>query len=194
MPSFEHVTLHTERLLLRPLRSSDAEALFAIFSDPKVMRYWNTVPWATIDEAHKLLARDAAAMATGEFIRLGLERKEDGKLLGFCTLFSFHEESRRAEIGYGLAYSAWGHGYMNEALVALVRYGFDELSLNRIEADIDPRNDASRKSLERLGFIKEGHLRDRWIVGGEVSDSGLYGLLLSDWKRREGDQPRGAHG
>ena len=70
---------------------------------------------------------------------------------------------------------------MHEALTALLAFGFDELDLNRVEADVDPRNLASVKSLERLGFRKEGHLRERWIVGGEVSDSGLYGLLRRDW-------------
>jgi RimJ/RimL family protein N-acetyltransferase len=57
--------------------------------------------------------------------------------------------------------------------------------LNRIEADIDPRNVASARSLERLGFSKEGHLRQRWIVNGEVSDSAFYGLLLSDWQAQQ---------
>src|SRR5260221_531021 len=56
-------------------------------------------------------------------------------------------------------------------------------NLNRLEADIDPRNVASARSLERFGFKKEGHLRERWIVAGEVSDTGFYGLLQSDWRR-----------
>jgi RimJ/RimL family protein N-acetyltransferase len=84
-----------------------------------------------------------------------------------------------------MAVEAQGNGYMNEALVSLLEFGFSQLALNRLEADIDPRNTASAKSLERLGFRKEGHLRERWIVAGEVSDSGLYGLLRSDWQARE---------
>lgn len=70
---------------------------------------------------------------------------------------------------------------MDEALRALVDYGFGPLDLNRIEADIDPRNEASARSLERLGFVREGLLRQRWIVDGVVSDSALYGLLTQDW-------------
>ena len=66
----------------------------------------------------------------------------------------------------------------------LFRSGFIELSLNRVEADIDPRNAASAKTLERLGFVKEGFLRERWVVDGEVSDSGIYGLLRRDWLAR----------
>jgi len=185
MPSFEHVTLETERLLLRPLRTSDAASLFAIFSDPRVMRYWSTPPWTAMEQAVDLIARDRIAMAAGEHLRFGIERKEDAEFLGFCTFFDFKADSRRAEIGYGLAHAAWGHGYMHEALVPLLRYGFADLDLNRVEADIDPRNEASRRSLERLGFKKEGFLPERWIVAGVVTDSDLYGLLSSDWKKRE---------
>jgi RimJ/RimL family protein N-acetyltransferase len=78
---------------------------------------------------------------------------------------------------------------MNEALRAVIDLAFDhrpgapfdDLQLNRIEADVDPRNAASCRALERLGFLREGLLRERWIVGGEVSDSAMYGLLRADW-------------
>ena len=73
---------------------------------------------------------------------------------------------------------------MQEALLALIQYGFSELRLNRIEADIDPMNLASARCLERLGFKLEGMLRERWIVAGVVSDSAMYGLLASDWAAR----------
>jgi len=73
---------------------------------------------------------------------------------------------------------------MHEALQALLRYAFQTLDLNRLEADIDPRNVASARTLERLGFQKEGHLRERWIVNGEISDTRLYGLLRREWQER----------
>jgi ribosomal-protein-alanine N-acetyltransferase len=181
MPAFDQVTLRTKRLLLRPLGEADAPALFAVFSDPRVMRYWSTPPWPSIDTAHAFVERDLKAMASGEYVRLGIERRQDGRLLGHCALFKIDRQCRRAEVGYGLDHSTWGNGYMHEALLALLELGFSELELNRIEADIDPRNEPSARSLERLGFRKEGYLRERWIVGAEVSDSALYGLLLSDW-------------
>jgi ribosomal-protein-alanine N-acetyltransferase len=186
VPAFDQITLRTKRLLLRPLAEADVPSLFEAFSDPRVMRYWSTPLWSSMDAARALVARDLKAMASGEYVRLGIERQEDGRLLGNCTLFKIDGQCRRAEIGYGLAYSAWGRGYMHEALLALLEFGFSELGLNRVEADIDPRNEPSARSLERLGFRKEGYLRERWIVGTEVSDSALYGLLLSDWlSRRE---------
>jgi RimJ/RimL family protein N-acetyltransferase len=185
MPSFAEVVLHTPRLRLRPLGEADAPALLAIFSDPQVMRYWSTPPWTAIDQAHAMIGRDCATMASGEHLRLGIERLGDNALIGTCTLFDIYLPSRRADIGYGLASSAWGMGCMNEALVELLRFGFEELDLNRVEADIDPRNVASARSLERLGFAAEGYLRERWIVAGEVSDTALYGLLKRDWLARQ---------
>ncbi len=181
---FPNIQLETERMLLRPLQQADAPALLAIFSDPLVMRYWSSAPWQALSEAQAMIERDQRAMAAGEFLRLGVVRKEDDALLGQCCLFKLDQQCRRAEIGYAMAHHAWGHGYMHEALCALVEFSFSQLQLNRLEADIDPRNTNSQRSLERLGFLQEGFLRERWIVEGEVSDSALFGLLLADWRSK----------
>lgn len=181
MRSFEGLTLHTARLLLRPSREDDAAALFGIFSDARVARYLGRPPWPDIEVARERIGRDIKALPEGDYLCLMLERAVDGRLIGECSLFAFFEQCRRAELGYALAAEAWGQGFMHEALTALLGFGFAELGLNRVEADIDPRNEASARALERLGFVKEGHLRERWMVAGEVSDSGLYGLLRADW-------------
>ena len=185
MSGFEQLTLPTERLRLRPLGHADAAALFAIFSDPRVMRYWSTPPWSGSEQARTFVEHDIEAMRAGDYLRLGLERRGDLQLIGQCTLFDPKRSSRRAELGYALDARAWGHGYMHEALCALLDHGFAEMKLNRVEADIDPRNAASARSLERLGFVREGLLRERWIVEGAVSDSALYGLLARDWRARQ---------
>lgn len=186
MPAFDDLELLTERLRLRPLREADAPALLALFSDPEVMRYWGTPAWTSIEQAHELIAEDEVAMREGAHVRLGIERRSDAVFLGTCSLFHLMPACRRAELGYALSSTAWGHGYMHEALVALVDYAFSELGLNRLEADIDPRNDASARSLERLGFQKEGYLPERWIVDGVVSDTAFYGLLAREWRSSRG--------
>lgn len=183
-PSFESVRLQTQRLLLRPFTRDDADALFPIFSNAEVARYLSRPPWTDREQARERIEQDIEGMARREHLRLAIESRTSGALLGECCLFQFHPTSRRAELGYTLARDAWGRGYMGEALASVVGYAFHELDLNRLEADIDPRNTASERSLLRLGFVKEGHLRERWIVAGEVSDTGLYGLLRSDWVRR----------
>ncbi len=182
-PPLAAVTLRTRRLALRPVTDADAPALYAIFSDRDVMRHWSRPPMTDPAEAAALVRDIQAGCARGEALQLAVERDGDGRAIGTCTLFHFHRASRRAELGYALARPYWGQGLMHEALVRLVAYAFDELGLNRLEADIDPRNAASARSLARLGFRKEGTLRERWIVGGEVSDSDLYGLLSTEWPR-----------
>ncbi len=186
MMSFTKLPLETARLVLRALEPGDAESLYAIFSDPEVARYGSSPAWTSIEEANAFVQRAITAFHDGSSLRLGLVRREDGRLIGQCTLFGVSEQNRRAEIGYTMASDAWGCGFMDEALRALISYGFGVLDLIRIEADIDPRNLASARSLERLGFGYEGLMRNRWIVAGEVSDTGFYGLLREQWPPLKG--------
>lgn len=181
MSIFPSLPLYTERLQLRPLSDADLAGLFSFRSNPETMRYWSSPPTTNISEVEKTITEAQKSFETGEYLALSILRKSDDRFVGFCTLFDFHRSNQRAEVGYGLDRPFWGQGYMNEALIRLVQYAFDELSLNRLEADIDPRNIASAKTLKRLGFVKEGHLRERWIVAGEVSDSDIYGLIRKDW-------------
>jgi len=157
--------------------------LFGFFSDPQVTRYWSRPPMTHLAQARRLVRDIRAGYRSGESLQLGIERKSDGVLVGTCTLFHFHPQSRRAEVGYALGSQYWREGLMNEALQRLAAYAFDELDLIRLEADIDPRNDASARTLARLGFVQEGQMRERWIVADVVSDSAVYGLLRREWIR-----------
>lgn len=186
MFDFSQLHLHTDHLQLRPLRAADADAVFSMHADPVAMRHWSTPPWTDPAQAHALIANDLQALPVGDYLRLGLQRRSDGALVGLVSLFAFHLASRRAELGYMLLRSAWGQGYMHEALLALLDHGFGVLGLHRLEADIDPDNLASARTLQRLGFQHEGLLRERWIVAGTVSDSALYGLLRRDWLAQRG--------
>jgi RimJ/RimL family protein N-acetyltransferase len=183
---FDAVSVPTPRLTLRFLTEADAPALYEIFSHPEVMRFWSRPPWTELAQAQQMLLDSQEGYRAGSALQLGIVRQADNLLVGTCSLFHFHVESRRAEIGYALGRPFWGFGYMHEALSALVDYAFETLGLNRLEADIDPRNHASARTLERLGFQKEGHLRERWIVSGEISDTWWYGLLRREWRERPG--------
>lgn len=174
--------MHTLRLLLRPLQDADAEPLLAMFANPAAMRYWSTPPWTDMAQAQRRIADDRAAHERGEHVALGIVLRDTGRLIGRCTLFDLWPSCRRAQVGYILDASAWGQGFAAEAVGALLRHGFDALDLNRVEADIDPRNTASARLLQRLGFTREGLLRERWIVDGEVSDSEMYGLLRREFR------------
>jgi RimJ/RimL family protein N-acetyltransferase len=180
--AFADLPLRTARLELRPLREADVASLFEIHSDPEVMRYWDASIWQSDQRGRAMVARDLALTAR-DYLRLGIESRASGKLLGTCALWRIDAQSRRAEVGYALGAAGWGQGYMHEALSALLEYGFTELDLNRVEADTDPRNERSTRLLERLGFTREGLFRERCIVDGEVSDSAMYGLLRREWTK-----------
>jgi [ribosomal protein S5]-alanine N-acetyltransferase len=184
-PPFDQWRLLTRRLLLRPLRLEDADGLFQLYGDPQVMRYWSTLPWTSLDSAQRMIEADLHDLPAGRHLRLAILRQGSGDFLGTCSLFAWSEACRRAELGFALASRFWGRAYMDEALRALLRQAFGDCGLNRVEADTDPRNAACARTLERLGFKREGLLRERWIVGDEVSDSALYGLLRRDWAWRQ---------
>lgn len=183
MTALPSISLNTERLCLRLPAANDAEAVYAIYADAQVARYLSRPPWTEIEQAHAWLARMREEQARASALQLMLQRHDDDRVVGTCTLFKLDFDNCRAEIGYTLASEFWGQGYMHEALVALLDHGFDALKLHRVEADIDPRNEPSARVLDRLGFQKEGRLRQRWQVAGETSDSDIYGLLAPEWRQ-----------
>jgi RimJ/RimL family protein N-acetyltransferase len=176
--------LEADRLRLRWLTAGDIDALFAVFSDPAVMRYWSTPPMTARTAAEELLSRIHDGFAKKDLFQWGIARREDDVVIGTCTLAHLSAAHRRAEIGFALARAHWGAGLANEALGRLLDFAFDELALHRIEADVDPRNARSIAALERLGFRREGHLRERWHVGDEICDGLFYGLLAREWRDR----------
>lgn len=120
MPDFRQLELLTPRLHLRPLVATDRDALFAIESDPEQARYGSRPPWTELSQADRKIAEDTADLESGKHVGLGIVRREDGRLLGTCCLFNLHADSRRAELGYGLAPAHWGQGLAREAVGALL--------------------------------------------------------------------------
>ena len=175
-------TLHTARLHLRPFVSADADDLFALHSNARVLRYWDSPPWTEPARAERFLATCEQIAAEGSGARLVLARESDGTFLGWCGLTRYNPDYRSASLGYCLTESAWGHGYATEAARALLQWAFDNLDLNRVQAEADTRNAASARVLEKLGFLREGTLREDCVVNGEVSDSWVYGLIKREWR------------
>lgn len=172
------------RVKLRHPVDADVPALFAVFSDDEVMRYWSRPPMRDVAEAQALLEDIRSCFRERSLFQWGVARVEDDRVVGTCTLFNLDPRNRRAEIGYALARDCWGQGLMSEALGALVAHAFGPLGLARLEADVDPRNAPSIRIIEKLGFVREGLLRERWRVGGETQDSLILGLLRREWEAR----------
>jgi [ribosomal protein S5]-alanine N-acetyltransferase len=172
--------LEGPRVRLRPLRADDADALFAVHSDARVMRYWSHAPWTERAQAAARLAQLENDRRDSEFYQWAITVDGDDELVGTVSVFALNRAQFRADVGYALAASVWGRGYATEALKLAVDFAFGTLGLRRLEADIDPRNEASCRLVERLGFRREGLLRERWYVAGEATDSAMYGLLARE--------------
>ena len=182
-------TLHTARLLLRPFHDADANALFALHSSGYVLRYWDAPPWSEPERAERFIAACRELAADGTGARLAIERVCDGAFLGWCGLVRWNPDHRSAALGYCLDDAAWGRGYATEAARALLEWAFDTLDMNRVQAETDTRNLASARVLEKLGFVREGTLREDCVVNGEVSDSWVYGLIRREWRRSSEPAP-----
>ena len=173
--------LETKRLILRQLRRSDVPDLYTIFSDPAVTRYWSTGPLATLEDADALYDDIENGRESNQFFQWGIALKDTDVVVGTVTLFAWNPEHRRAELGFALASRVWNRGYGSEAVRSIVTFAFRELSLHRLEADTDPRNVASLRILEGLGFREEGYMRERYHMNGEPQDAVLIALLRTEW-------------
>ncbi len=178
-------TITTPRLSLRWIDEDDIDGLYYVFSDPRVMRYWSSPPLANRQAAAELQREIATGNENGTMMKWGLALRENNSLIGTATLFNLDLSNGRAELGYALGRAHWGKGYMQEALQALLAHAFEVLELRRLEADVDPRNQASIRTLERHGFQREGFLRERWHVNGEIQDAIFYGLLRREWQNEK---------
>ena len=176
-------TLPGRRVRLRWLRDEDVPALWTIFGDPEVTRHWGHSTLPDLSAATALLQNIRQQFAWQRLFQWGVALLDTDTVIGTSTLASLSHEHRRAVLGFALARSAWGKGYIDEALRVLLRFSFSEMGLHRLTADTDPRNERSIRTLERLGFRREGRLREHYLLHGERQDSILYGLLRSDWQK-----------
>ena len=175
-------TLRTARLLLRPFTEGDTDAIYALMSNAYVLRYWDAPPWSERTRADRFIARCKAMEQEGSGVRLAIERTADWVFIGWCAFMEWNPNYRSGMIGYCLDNTAWGHGFATEAAGAVLQWAFGTLDLNRVQSGADTRNRASERVLEKLGFVREGTLREDCIVNGEVSDDSVYGLLRREWE------------
>ena len=169
--------IDSARLVVRIAERADLADLTQVNGDDEVTRFLPYRSWTSREDAEAWFERMAGIQASGSALQFVLVDKRSSRAIGTCLLFRYDEGSARAELGYALARSHWGAGYMREALHALIGHAFGAMGLRRLEAEVDPANASSTRLLERLGFVREGLLRQRWVRGGRPYDVTLYGLL-----------------
>jgi len=176
--------LETGRLLLRPLQRRDAFDMFALRTDPDVMRYMDVKAFRSVREARQWIAAYRLRFRKRKALVWALAMKADDRFIGYAGFWRMMPEQLRAEVAYALMPSDWGKGLMSEALPAILDFGFQRLRVHSIEADINPGNLKSRQLLERFGFSQEAHFRENYFFDGRFIDTDVFSILEQDWKER----------
>jgi ribosomal-protein-alanine N-acetyltransferase len=172
--------LRTERLVLRPMATSDVEFVLRHFGDPLVHRYLvDSQPTATLRDAQSIV--DFYTLEPSPLrMRWVITTAVDGEPIGTCGFHLRSLSHHRAEVGYDLTPTWWGRGVMSEAVAVVLGHGFDSLGLHRIAACIHPENTPSLRLAERLGFVREGIARDLFFDGSNYHDHWMLSLLAED--------------
>jgi ribosomal-protein-alanine N-acetyltransferase len=150
-------------------------------SDEEVMKYYGLDPFQSINDALDEISWYQSIQKNKTGIRWGITLKDQGAVIGSCGFHNSVLQHFRTEIGFELSKDHWGKGIAYEAVQAIISYGFDHLDLQRIEALIEPPNSSSQRLVEKLGFIREGLLRNYEFTCGKFDDLYMYSLLKQDF-------------
>lgn len=173
-------TLRTARFQLRRLSQADAPALLAQRSDARIIRYLDREPDTSLEQSAALIDKINQSEADNLGITWGIARPGKEDLLGTVSFWRLIPEHHRAEIGYGLDPDYWQQGIMSEVLTTVLDFGFRQMRLHSVEANVNPHNLPSRKLLEKHGFVQEAYFRQNYFFRGQFLDSVIYSLLAPD--------------
>ncbi|KQC01530.1 GNAT family N-acetyltransferase [Pedobacter sp. Hv1] len=175
-PSFP--VLETERLILREHALTDAHDLFQMRTNEEVMRYIDRERPKAIKDMETFISTFNDGFKQGQHIAWIMALKENPDvMIGSIGYWRTNLVNYRAEIGYMLLPAYWRKGFVSEALIKTIAFGFDQMNLHSIQANINPGNDASRQILRKHGFVKEAYFREDYYFNGKFLDSEIYSLL-----------------
>jgi ribosomal-protein-alanine N-acetyltransferase len=173
--------LQTERLVLRkPDPVADLQAIYLHRTKETVRRYIDR-PLQSLEEVDKMLQDVMAGIEKNESIMWAIVEKNSGTFVGTIGYWRNQPENHRAEVGYSLEPDFWNKGIGTEALRAVLKYGFEEMKVHSIMSNINPLNAASRRVLEKCGFVQEAHFRENYYYDGRFLDSDIYCILSADF-------------
>ena len=181
------VVLETPRLNLRRFQDSDLEDFVAYRADPRISRYQGWKEPYTFEDGINFIntMKNARPAVPDEWFQFAIELKSSNTLIGDCAFFTQKDEPQQAMIGYTLAYQHQSKGYATEAVLRLLNYLFDEISMRRITAICDTENYASVKLLERIGMRREAHHIENAMFKGKLSSEYTYAILSREWDKRK---------
>jgi len=175
--------LHTTSLTLKKIEASHVEELFAIYDNTKVFEFCGIIPKHNYQTVQKMIEHFERDFKKKSRIKWGIfEASQGEKLVGIIEAMDFNQKVNMVTIGYYLAEDFWGKGIATKAVEMVVNYFLEEVQVNRIQAEVMPLNEPSKKVLLKNGFIKEGLLRQATFWSGKgIVDLEIYGLLKEDY-------------
>ncbi len=179
---FKHLPkLETKRLILRPLKLTDADEMFEYASRPEVTQYTIWDFHRSVKETKKFLAFAVSRMKKGLPVSWAISHKKDKKMIGTAGIEEFNGQDKCATLGYAISPYYWNQGLTTEAVIKIVEFAFKELDANRVEAYCDVENKASAKVLVKAGMKYEGILRKSIVTfSGKVRDSKMHAIVKGD--------------
>ena len=175
--------IESERLIFKNFTIADATDGLSIRSDERVMKYMDTETPKTVNEFEKRIELYHTSFEEKKGITWAIVEKVSNKIIGDFGFWKIDVKHHRGEIGYVLHPEYWGKGYMKETMRALLEVGFNQLNLHSIEANVNPKNESSKKLLLNMGFKQEAYFRENYFFEGKYLDSVIYSLLESDLKK-----------
>jgi RimJ/RimL family protein N-acetyltransferase len=180
------VLLNSQRLIIRNFKDSDLESFLEYRNDPEVAKYqgWG-IPY-TREEGLRYFnqIKDIDSPKADHWLQIAIELKETGDMIGDLGVYVRKEDTRQAAIGFTITSKHWRKGYAIEAMSCLLEYLFKEMNVHRVIADCDVENVASYRTLEKLGFRREAHFVESFLMNGVYTSEYHYGLLQREWREK----------
>jgi ribosomal-protein-alanine N-acetyltransferase len=173
--------LETSRFVLRQAQATDSQDLYELYADESVVEYMPLTPFTSVEEALDEMKWYERIFAEQSGLRWMIEDRASSKVIGTCGFLGYEQEHHRAELGYDLSPAYWGKGIMKEVASLIIQFGFEQMQLNKIEAKIDPNNQASLRLMEKLAFVQEGLLRQHEFEKGKYVDLAVFARLQSEY-------------
>lgn len=179
--NFSEINIQSTNLNIRALVKEDSNKLFNLYSDAEVQQYTDIEILRSLNDTQKLINTWSKEADEQELIFLGIFSRATKDFLGTISLFNIDRKHSFASLGFQLVKDYWGRGIMNESLNNFIKFVFEELNLHRIETQIYIENVRSINVLKRLGFKKDGQLRQNFLINGKYEDSYLFSILRSEF-------------
>ncbi len=179
---FSHIPpLQSDRLILRRMQVGDAEDMYEYARREDVTRHLTWDPHPNLSYTKEYLAYVETHYKAGDFFDWAIIERDSERMIGTCGFTRFHCETDCAEIGYVINPMYWRQGIATEAVGAVIRFGFQKLELNRIEAKFMEDNIASRRVMEKNGMKFEGILRQSMYIKGAYRNVGVCSILRQEF-------------